>query len=46
MHVVDYALSREFAGLLLRYLEMANIALVVGDVLFVHGAVTEDNMRC
>ena len=30
-------------GLMLRYLELAQIAVVVGDVLFVHGAVHECN---
>lgn len=31
-------------GLLTRYLELGQIAAVVGDVLFVHGAVHEHNM--
>ena len=31
-------------GLLTRYLELGQVAAVVGDVLFVHGAVHEHNM--
>jgi hypothetical protein len=31
-------------GLVLRYLEMAQVAVVLGDVMFVHGAVHDFNM--
>lgn len=33
-------------GLLTRYLELGQVAAVVGDVLFVHGAVHEHSMGC
>ena len=31
-------------GLMLRYLELAQVAAVIGDVMFVHGAIHEFNM--
>ena len=31
-------------GLLTRYLELGQVAALIGDVLFVHGAITERNM--
>lgn len=31
-------------GLLIRYLELAQIAAIIGDVMFVHGAINDLNM--
>lgn len=33
-------------GLMLRYLELAQIAVIVGDVLFVHGGIHDFNLGC
>lgn len=52
----DHAVAASFAdmvslqrkdgdqGLVLRYLELAQVAVVLGDVMFVHGAVHDFNM--
>lgn len=39
-----YGVGSEVRGLLLRYLQAGKLALIKGDLLFVHGAVRDSNM--
>jgi hypothetical protein len=42
--MVSLGRDGEENGLMLRYLELAQVAVVLGDVMFVHGAVHDFNM--